>query len=233
MLTFCYFNVYVYIYIYIYESEVAQLCLTLCDPVDWLWPTRLLGPWDFPGKNTGVGCHFLLQETFPAQRLNSGLRNCRQTLYRLSHQEVSGSTDGKKVHLPVQEIQETWVPSMGLDDPLRKKWQSTPVFLLGNPRDRGAWWAIVHRVTKSWTQLKRRMRAWPNTLISNTVSKLIKLEFSTFFTGILWFVKIKWNNTWTIPRLVPGTKKAVYKLKWLLLLFHWIRQGHDPCDQFG
>ena len=26
-----------------------------------LWPTRVLSPWDFPGKNTGVGCHFLLQ----------------------------------------------------------------------------------------------------------------------------------------------------------------------------
>ena len=26
-----------------------------------LWPTRLLCPWDSPGKNTGVGCHFLLQ----------------------------------------------------------------------------------------------------------------------------------------------------------------------------
>ena len=25
-----------------------------------LWPTRLLCPWDFPGKNTGMGCHFLL-----------------------------------------------------------------------------------------------------------------------------------------------------------------------------
>ena len=33
---------------------VAQSCLTFCDP-------RLLCPWDFPGKNTGVGCHFLLQ----------------------------------------------------------------------------------------------------------------------------------------------------------------------------
>ena len=30
-----------------------------------LQPTRLLRPWDFPGKNTGVGCHFLLQEIFP------------------------------------------------------------------------------------------------------------------------------------------------------------------------
>ena len=27
----------------------------------WWQPTRFPGPWDFPGKNTGVGCHFLLQ----------------------------------------------------------------------------------------------------------------------------------------------------------------------------
>ena len=30
-----------------------------------LLPTRLFGPCSFPGKNTGVGCHFLLQEIFP------------------------------------------------------------------------------------------------------------------------------------------------------------------------
>ena len=51
-----------------------------------LWPTRLLCPWDSPGKNTGVGCHALLQGIFPAQGLNPGLPHCRQILYRLSHQ---------------------------------------------------------------------------------------------------------------------------------------------------
>ena len=37
-----------------------------------LTPTRLLGtfPWNFPGKNTGVGCHLLLQGIFPTQGLN-------------------------------------------------------------------------------------------------------------------------------------------------------------------
>ena len=35
-----------------------------------LWPTRLLFPWDSPGKNTGMGCHALIQEIFPSQRLN-------------------------------------------------------------------------------------------------------------------------------------------------------------------
>ena len=46
-----------------------------------------LHPWDFPGKNTGVGCHFLLQEIFLTQGLNPMcLPHYRQTLYRLSHQ---------------------------------------------------------------------------------------------------------------------------------------------------
>ena len=38
-----------------------------------LQPTRLLCPWDFPGKNTGVGCHFLLQGIFLTQGSSSSL----------------------------------------------------------------------------------------------------------------------------------------------------------------
>ena len=38
-----------------------------------MWPARLLCPWDFPGNNTGVGCHFLLQGIFPTQGLNPHL----------------------------------------------------------------------------------------------------------------------------------------------------------------
>ena len=40
-----------------------------------LWPARLC-PWHFPGKNTGVGYHFLLQRIFPTQGLNPGLLRC-------------------------------------------------------------------------------------------------------------------------------------------------------------
>ena len=47
------------------ESEVAQLCLTLCDPVDCSLPGSSISPWDFPCKSTGVGCHFLLQGDLP------------------------------------------------------------------------------------------------------------------------------------------------------------------------
>ena len=40
----------------------------------------------FSGKNTGVGCHFLLQGIFPTQRSNPGLPHCRRIPYHLSHQ---------------------------------------------------------------------------------------------------------------------------------------------------
>ena len=47
-----------------------------------LWTAACQAPWDFPGKNTGVGCRFLLQGIFPTQGLNLHLPHYRQTLYR-------------------------------------------------------------------------------------------------------------------------------------------------------
>ena len=38
--------------------SVTQLCLTLCDTMDCIHQAP---PWYYPGRNTGVGCHFLLQ----------------------------------------------------------------------------------------------------------------------------------------------------------------------------
>ena len=39
--------------------------------------------------------------------------------------------------------------------PWRNAWQPTPIFLPGESHDRGAWWATVHGITMSQTQLKR------------------------------------------------------------------------------
>ena len=41
-------------------AKSLQSCPTLCDPIDGS-PPGSPHPWDSPGKNTGVGCHFLLQ----------------------------------------------------------------------------------------------------------------------------------------------------------------------------
>ena len=46
-----------------------------------LWLARLLSQQDFPGKNTGEGCHSLLQGIFLTQGSKLGLLNCRQILY--------------------------------------------------------------------------------------------------------------------------------------------------------
>ena len=63
---------------------VIQSCLTLCDPMDWSPPASSVHE-DSPGKNTGVGCHALLQGIFPTQGSNPGLLYHRWTLYCLSH----------------------------------------------------------------------------------------------------------------------------------------------------
>ena len=56
-----------------------------------LWPhglyfTRLLHLWHFPGKNTGVGCHFLIQGIFPTQGSNPHLLHWQVDSLPLSHQ---------------------------------------------------------------------------------------------------------------------------------------------------
>ena len=49
-----------------------------------LWSATVLYPWDFPGKNTGVGCHFLLQGIFLTQESNPCLLHCQWLLLPLS-----------------------------------------------------------------------------------------------------------------------------------------------------
>ena len=53
-------------------SGCVHSCSVTSNPLQphGLQPTRLLCPWNLPGKNTGVGCHFLLQGIFPTQGLN-------------------------------------------------------------------------------------------------------------------------------------------------------------------
>ena len=71
---------------------VCVSCSVLCDSLQphGLQPTRLLCPWDSPGKNTGVDSHALLQGIFPNQRSNPGLLHCKRILYQLSYHRSPG-----------------------------------------------------------------------------------------------------------------------------------------------
>ena len=71
--------------------KVAQLFLTLCDPMDCSLPGSPVHG-ILQAKILGVGCHSLLQGVFPTQGSNPGLPHCRRILYRLSHQESPNYT---------------------------------------------------------------------------------------------------------------------------------------------
>ena len=67
------------------DCLVPKLCPTLLQP-HGLQSTRVLCPWDFPGKNSGVGHHFLLQGIFPTQGSNPCLLHWQVDSLPLSHQ---------------------------------------------------------------------------------------------------------------------------------------------------
>ena len=83
-------SIELYFFLCQYHTVLITVCFS-CSVVSdslqphGLWPTRLLCPWGFPGKNTGVGSHSLLQKIFPTQGLNLGLLHCKRILYQLSH----------------------------------------------------------------------------------------------------------------------------------------------------
>ena len=70
---------------------VTQSCPTLCNPMDCS-PSGSSVHGDSPGKNTGVGCHALLQGIFPTQGSVPGLLHCRWILYHLSHQVLGAKS---------------------------------------------------------------------------------------------------------------------------------------------
>ena len=97
----------------------AQSSLTLCDSVDCKAP-RLLCPWNFPGNNTGVGGHFLLQGNVP-------IRGCNPCLLCLLHWQVES--------LPLSHLKSLIIGGLvlkpGIPNPLGH--YSSPLWSVRNP----------------------------------------------------------------------------------------------------
>ena len=79
------------------HSKLLKLSVTLLRPYG-PYPTRLLCPWDSPGKNTVVGHHALLQGIFLTQGWNPCLLQCRRILYPLSHLGSRMRLQGSKLY---------------------------------------------------------------------------------------------------------------------------------------
>ena len=131
-----------------HESEKWKgSCSVVSDPQrsHGLQPTRLLHPWDFPGKSTGVGCHCLFRY------LGEGVGICRNwvmahfltfmvslgtimasgacyLIYWCVTMEASLVAETVK-HLPT--MQESWVWSLDQEDPMEKGMATHSVFLPG------------------------------------------------------------------------------------------------------
>ena len=136
--------------------SVAQLCLTLFNTIG-LCPSRLLCPWNFPGKNTGVGCHFLLQGIIPTQGSNLSLLcllDCRRILYLLNYQgsilndvsrnyyiiqTFSGFPGGSEVKASASNAGDSGlIPGLGRS-PGEGNGNPLQYSCLENPMDREAW----------------------------------------------------------------------------------------------
>ena len=154
-------------------GKSLQSCPTLWDIMECSLPGSSIHG-DSPGKNTGVGCHALLQGIFPIQGSNLCLlcllfweagslplapaitekeinqftwERCNNVLRIEISQKINGCSKGSSFP--------KWLGDKKSACQCRRcgfhMWQSTPVFLLGKPMARGAWQATVHGVTESDT----------------------------------------------------------------------------------
>ena len=115
-------------------------------PIDHITPIilgseklRAWEPWNFPGKSTGVGWHFLLQGIFPTQGMNPGLPQCKHTL-------ILSEPPGELGFLDSSVGEEfAWVEMI----PWRRERQPTPVF----------WTSLVAQMVKRLPTM-RETRVW-------------------------------------------------------------------------
>ena len=117
----------------------------------------------------------------------------------------------------MQETRETWVRSPGGKDPMEKgNGSSFQYSYLENPMDRGAWWATVHRVTKSQIGLK-----W----LGTHACKLIRTQWDLLYFSSLKISLFMWNVANRFPKY-PQVWNSLLKIQ-IILLAHLLK-----CSQF-
>ena len=131
-----------------------------------LQPTRLLHPWDFPGKSTGVGCHCLLQIDLLVD----------------SKADSSGGASGKEPTCQCRRPERCRFDPWTGKIPRERNGNPLQYSCLGNSMDRGAWWDTVHGVAKSHTtELEHKevkLAANPGLLVSRFVDCNLVLQVS-------------------------------------------------------
>ena len=118
-----------------------------------------------------------------------------------------GFPSGSAVKNPpaMQELQEMQGWSLGQEDPWRRKWPPTPVFLSGDPMDRGAWRATVHRVTKRETEATKHEHNIPSIKNQagwaqwNLDQRFIR-AYIAFLLSVCNLIRFSWNLCMALAR---------------------------------
>ena len=124
-----------------------------------LQPTRLLCPWNSPGKNTGVDCHALLQGIFPTRGSNPGLPHCKWILYCLSHQGSPRILEWRAYPFSRRSSwPRNWAGFFCIADGSFTSWatREAPSYLLGGLYGEGVsgFWRSTFIVEKEWSQVR-------------------------------------------------------------------------------
>ena len=106
-------------------------------------------PWGFPGSSVGKEstCNAGDPCSFPGSGISLGRRD---RLLTPVFMDFPGGSVGKESPCNAGDL----VQSLGWEDPLEEGMETYSSILVWRiPMDRGAWWATVHGVAKSWTRL--------------------------------------------------------------------------------
>jgi len=188
-----------------------------------LQPTRLHHPWDFPGKNSGVGCHCLLHcnSCFPANNM-----------LLKSRLGFPGSSAGKES--TCNEGDPSLIPG-SVRSPEKGVATHSSIVAWRIPIDRGAWWATVHGVAKSQTQLRDFHFHECDMTVYNAVAMLVylhcnksiyiklKLQFPNDFHGVEPFRNSVFSD-WSCPFLIYFSIIIQFASWWLKTMSEYMRK---------
>ena len=95
---------YIYIYVCVCVCVLSHSPMSKSFQPCGLHPARLLCPWDIPGKDTGLGCHFFLQGMFQTQRLNLCPLHRQMNFLPLSYLEIPRRPTPKHVIINITKV---------------------------------------------------------------------------------------------------------------------------------
>ena len=194
----------------------------MCYVLSWLHglqPANLLCPWTFPGKNTAVGCHFLLQGVFPIQASNPYLLcllHWQADSLPLSHSKKTSDLNITHLFVAVLEARK---PEVKVHTGLSSWWK------LSSWLADGLWvltWPFF------WAQAERDL--CPLFLLLSEHSVYIRLDLTQFLSPPHrshfqiqppWKLRLQRQEFWKDTNMQSITEAEIFMYQFLSLLHFW------------